>query len=75
MSPIEVIVLVLALVGAFVAYQSHKNHLTFKAQADDDLATLKADVATLKTKLAVHEAVSAPVMASAPVVPPVAPAA
>ena len=56
MNILEVIVLVVSLVGGIVLYQAHKNHATFKAQADADIAALKADVQTLKTKLAVHEA-------------------
>lgn len=63
----EVIILVIALGGLFLAWQSNKNHATIAAQASADIADLKADIATLKTQFAVHEATS-----SAPAAAPAA---
>jgi hypothetical protein len=44
MSIIEIVLLGLGLVAAFIAYQAHKAGVSFSAQASTDLATAKADV-------------------------------
>lgn len=50
MNIIEVILTGLVLLALFIAYQAHKNHVTFAAQAAADKDNLKQDLHNLELK-------------------------
>ena len=66
-----IIALGLAAVAIYIAVQAHKNHATFAAQAQADLATVKADLTSDLHKVELQVAAikpAAPAPAPAPTV-------
>ncbi len=87
MTMIEIVLLVAAALAGLIAWQAHKNGLSFSAEAKADLATAKSDATTavhalelrvvaLETKIGLVKAAApapAPAPASTASTPPASP--